>query len=203
MKLNLNSKLIKTLKSGLSGLIFLKVSAIIFLLLLADGIQAQNRTLILKINDPAPVCALATVDLTSNTITSGSTDGLVFSYFINPELTNPLQDPTKVGEGKYFIKGSSTVSGNAFVAASVSIKVISKPKLIIINQSIPGPDGKIDLTSPLITSGSEEGLTFSYWLDALATKSLPDPKNTGKGEYFIKATSLNDCFDIQLINVSE
>ena len=203
MKLKLTDKLIKTLKSDSLGFIFLKVSAVIFLFLLAEGIQAQNRTLILKINDPASVCAPATVDLTSNTITSGSTDGLVFSYFSDPELTKSLPDPTKVGEGKYFIKGTSTVSGNAFVAASVSIKAIAKPKLIIHGQTIQGPDGKIDMTSPLITSGSEAGLIFSYWLDALATKSLPDPKNTGKGEYFIKATSLNECFDIQLINVAE
>jgi hypothetical protein len=203
MKLNLFRKSITSLKSDFSVLIFLKFSPVILILLSAEVALSQDRTLILKINDPAPVCAPATVDLTSKAITSGSTEGLIFSYFNDPELTKNLSDPTKVGDGKYFIKGTSTVSGNAFVAASVRIKVMAKPKLVVANQVIQGSTGKVDLTLPQVTSGSDEGLTFSYWLDALATKLLPDPNNTGKGQYFIKATSLNECFEIQLINVVE
>ena len=203
MKLNLFRKSIKSLKSNFSVLIFLKFSPVILIFLSAEVALSQDRTLILKINDPDPVCAPSTVDLTSKSITSGSTDGLIFSYFNDPELTKILTDPTKVGEGKYFIKGISTVSGNAFVAASVRIKVMAKPKLVVANQVIQGSTGKVDLTLPLVTSGSDEGLTFSYWLDVLATKSLSDPINAGKGQYFIKATSSNECFDIQLINVIE
>ena len=203
MKLNLFRKSIKSLKSNFSVLIFLKFSPVILIFLSAEVALSQDRTLILKINDPDPVCAPSTVDLTSKSITSGSTDGLIFSYFNDPELTKNLTDPTKVGEGKYFIKGISTVSGNAFVAASVRIKVMAKPKLVVANQVIQGSTGKVDLTLPLVTSGSDEGLTFSYWLDVLATKSLSDPINVGKEQYFIKATSSNECFDIQLINVIE
>lgn len=203
MKLKLFCNSINPLKSDCSALIFLKISPVILMFLSAEVALSQDRTLILKINDPAPVCAPATVDLTSKGITLGSSEGLIFSYFNDPELTKNLTDPTKVGEGKFFIKGTSTVSGNAFVAASVRIKVIAKPKLVIANQVIQGSTGKVDLTLPLITSGSDEGLTFSYWLDFMATKPLSDPKNAGKGQYFIKATSLNECFDIQLINVVE
>lgn len=169
------------------------------LLISGERVQAQGCLAILKISDPAPVCYPATVDLTSVSVTAGSTTGLLFSYYTDPELSNPLANPSNVSTGTYYIKGLLTNPRTAWVAGSVKVNVLEKPNLKVISSIIE----KADLTSPLITTGSDGGLTFSYWHDSAATIAIPEPKLVGKGDYFIKGTSSIGCFDIKPITVTE
>lgn len=165
-------------------------------------VNAQGCSLILKIKDPNPVCSPSTINLTSDEITKGSTSGLIFSYYLNPELTILVPSPTKVKAGTYYIKGELNGTCNGFVVASVKVTVFEKPKVIISNPDVKSENGTADLTSPLITSGSDTELIFSYWYDAAATKPLLVPRSTINGVYFIKGTSGNGCSDIKLITIS-
>jgi len=203
MKASVASNLIGVLKIRLLKffLPILFVFSIIFIL--SESVQGQGCSVVLKISDPAPVCSPLTVDLTADAITDGSTNGLTYTYYSNPELTILVPSPTKVKAGIYYIKGVLAGSCNGFVVASVEVKVNDKPKVIVPNPVIKSVNGSVDLTSALITSGSDNGLIFSYWYDAASTKSLSSPQSTVNGEYYIKGTSGNGCFDIQLITVND
>ena len=59
--------------------------------------------------DPNSVCTPATVNLTNAAITTGSSSGLTFSYWLDANATNPLTNYTTVAaSGIYWIKGTTT-----------------------------------------------------------------------------------------------
>jgi len=180
-------------------LALLELFLLSILLISVECVQAQGCLAILKISDPAPICYPAIVDLTSAAVTEGSTSGLMFSYYTDPELSKPLANPSAVSAGTYFIKGLLTNPRTVWVAGSVKVIVMEKPILKVIGSITE----KADLTLPLITAGSDAGLTFSYWYDSAATTPLLAPKLAGKGDYFIKAISSIGCFDIKPITVTE
>ena len=60
----------------------------------------------------------------------------------------------------------------------------------------------VDLTNPVITSGSDADLTFTYWRNAAMTSALPNPKAvSATGTYYIKAVSSTGCVITQAFAV--
>jgi len=203
MKLSINRIFLKMVKTNYLGKAFLKLSVIIILSILSESIHAQGCSITLKIKDPVPVCSPSTVDLTSAAVTTGSTNGLVFSYYIDPALTTVVPSPDKVNAGTYYIKGVLTGSCKGFAVASVNAFVLAKPNVVIPNPVIKRLGGTIDLTLPQVTAGSDAGLTFSYWYDAALTSPFLSPQSAGNGNYFIKGISNNGCSDSQPITVND
>ncbi len=64
----------------------------------------------LIITDPPAVCSPAVVNLTDPVIKEGSTPGLIYTYWTDPEATNAYPTPQTATTGTYYIKGT-TVSG--------------------------------------------------------------------------------------------
>jgi gliding motility-associated-like protein len=62
------------------------------------------------VTNPLPVCAPATVNLYDPSLTEGSTKGLTYTYWTNPEATIPYLTPATAGTGTYYISGT-TASG--------------------------------------------------------------------------------------------
>jgi len=205
MKMNAReaSNLNSIFKIRLSKIFLSALFVFLIIFILSAGVQGQGCSIVLKIKDPVPVCAPSTVDLTLDAITEGSTKGLIYTYYSNSELTILVPFPTKVKAGIFFIRGVLTGSCNGFVVASVEVKVNDKPNVIVPNQVIKSVNGSADLTSALITSGSDNGLIFSYWYDAASTKSVSFPQSIVNGVYYIKGTSGNGCFDTQSITVND
>ncbi len=81
---------------------------------------------ILVINHPAAICAPATVNITLAAVTQGSTPGINLTYWYNATATMPVEDPTRVGTGSYFIK-ATLPSNNCPAIARVDVTVINKP----------------------------------------------------------------------------
>ena len=79
----------------------------------------------LSINNPEPVCEPATVDLTDATIISGSTEGLVYTYFTDDLALQAVADPTAVAGGIYYIKGTETAT-ECFDIQPVTITVYNQ-----------------------------------------------------------------------------
>jgi large repetitive protein len=203
MEPNVTRNFFRKLKLNYLGLAFLKLSVIVILSILTEGVQAQGCSIILKIKDPSPVCSPSTVDLTPDAVTSGSTNGLIFYYYSDPDLTMSIPSPTKVGAGTYYIKGVLTGSCKGFAVASVKATVLAKPNVVIPNPVIKRAGGNVDLTLPQITAGSDAGLSFSYWYDTELTRPFLSPQSATNGVYFIKGTSNNGCSDTQSITVND
>jgi gliding motility-associated-like protein len=87
-----------------------------------------NIVPMLSITNPQTVCVPSTVDLTAPAVTSGSSAGSTYSYWINAACTTPLSNPNSVAvSGIYYIRGQS--AGGCFTI---------KPVTVTIENNIPG-----------------------------------------------------------------
>ena len=86
----------------------------------------QNPSLpVIIITQPAIVCEPATVDLTSPAITTGSTTGLTYSYWTDPQATIPYNTPDNAQTGIYYIKG--TTSSLCSDMKEVTVTILDSP----------------------------------------------------------------------------
>jgi hypothetical protein len=163
-------------------------------------IVTVNPAPTLIINNPTPVCAPNTVDLTATSITAGSTPGLTFTYWTDAAATIPYPTPTTATAGTYYIKGTS--AAGCFDIKPVIVTVIPAPTLIINNPTAVCAPNTVDLTAASITAGSTPGMIFTYWIDAAATIPYPTPTTATAGTYYIKGTLAGGCFDIKPVIVT-
>jgi gliding motility-associated-like protein len=82
------------------------------------------------VNNPAPVCSAATIDLTAASITAGSDPNLVFSYWRDAAASISLNNPGAVSaSGTYYIKGTAT--GGCFSIVAVNVVINAQPDATI------------------------------------------------------------------------
>lgn len=147
-------------------------------------------------NNPEPVCAPSTVDLTSEAITVGSVTGLTFTYWIDNKATISYNSPTNAESGNYYIKGT-TSDGRYTIAGPISVVINPTPIVLVSNPDPVTTPETVNLTAPEITLGSTEGLSYSYWLDINATQPYTTPEQALQGEYYIKGVVLSTgCYTI-------
>jgi gliding motility-associated-like protein len=84
-------------------------------------LNPQPPTPVVLITNPEPVCSPNTVNLTAPGITSGSTPGLIYTYWTNSQATIAYATPTAAVNGTYYIKGTNTYGCYDIEPAVVSI----------------------------------------------------------------------------------
>ncbi|HEV8079684.1 MAG TPA: hypothetical protein VGP43_03155, partial [Chitinophagaceae bacterium] len=163
-------------------------------------IHASNEPFKLNVLNEITGCSSG-VDLTSPTITAGSTPGLNYTYFTDLNQTGYVSVPSKVTtSGIYYIKGVNKTGCNDIKPINV---IISEPPNLMVNN----PAGvcipqKIDITNPSITSGSEQGLKISYWKNFSGTIPLLNPTAIDvSGIYYIKAEKNGFCDILKPVEV--
>lgn len=118
------------------------------------------------VTNPAPVCAPATVNLNDATLTTGSTKGLTYTYWTNPEATIPYLTPATAGSGIYYINGTTT-SGCSDI----------KPIIVTIN------------IRPVANAGPDQVLESLFVTEMAAEDPGPDIRGSwsviaGDGDFF-------------------
>jgi gliding motility-associated-like protein len=88
-------------------------------------INSLAGTPLLIINNPSPVCAPSTVDLSAQEITSGSSSGLTFTYWTDIAGTIPFVNYHTASDGTYYIKGTTAEGLSAI--EPVTVRVYSIP----------------------------------------------------------------------------
>ena len=111
---------------------------------------------------------------------------------------------TNVGSFVYTlisVLDSSSSTCSQLQSGSATITVNPTPLLMVNPPAAVCSPNTVNLTT--LTTGSDSGLSFTYWKDSLATLSYESPTIATAGLYYIKATNdTNGCFDIKSATVS-
>lgn len=148
---------------------------------------------------PVQSCVTTPVDLTTKFFTSGSSPGLIFTYFSDPGLISYVPVPSKItNSGIYYIK--ATNSAGCVNAKPVTINIDDYPAFKVTDPSPVTRPGTVDLFS--FVSGNTSGISFSYWKDSLATIPVIKPNAIGQnGVYYIKGTTTGGCTVVTAVKV--
>jgi len=84
----------------------------------------------------------------------------------------------------------------------VTISASGVPTLVITDPAPVCYPSTVDITAAVITEGSDQNLTFTYWKDAGATISYVSPSYSTAGTYYIKSTSSSGYSNIKPVNVT-
>lgn len=141
------------------------------------------------------------VDLTAAAVTAGSSQGLTYSYYTDLTQTEYVPVPSKITvSGTYYIKGVNRSGCNDI--KPIKVNIVPPPILTITNPPGVCIPQKVDITDPAITSGSELGLSLSYWKNLSATIPLPNPGAIDtSGTYYIKADKMGVCGIVKPVDV--
>ena len=154
-----------------------------------------------KVTDP-PYCQGSSVDITTPNITLGSDTNLNYTYWQDVAATIPVSNPKAITtSGVYYI--SAAASSLCSIVKPVNVYVNTIPSIVITNPPTSCPTSPVDITSPAIVAGSTTGLSYTYWLDSLATKPLSAPTKVSQaGTYFIMGITAKGCSQIKPVKVT-
>jgi gliding motility-associated-like protein len=137
---------------------------------------------------------------TSGAISINATDGASpFAYSIDGTNFQSNNVFNNSAPGSYNIKVKDSRGCTTNIAAT--LKSQSTPILIITNP--PPSCFPIDITTAGITTGSDAGLTYSYWTNSNTTNVLSNPGAVNvSGTYYIKGVTISGCFDVKPVTLT-
>ena len=155
----------------------------------ATTIVTVNQIPVIIINDPAPVCAPSTVDLTAPAITAGSTSGLNFTYWTDTGATVPYGTPASAGSGTYYIRGTDSDGCSDIKPVTVVVNpaplVSGVPTNVLCANDL---SGTIDIT----VSGGISPYIYA-WTGTGVIPTAEDQSGLAAGLYTVVVTDAAGC----------
>ncbi len=147
---------------------------------------------------PIQSCVTSGVDLTSPQLVSGSSPGLTYEFYTDPDLLNYVSNAKYITQsGTYYIKAINAIG--CTVSSPVTINVNTYPSFTVDTKTVIRPQ-TVDLNTLIM--GNTTGISFSFWKDSLATIPLSNPESVANsGTYYIKGTNLGGCYLISKVTV--
>ncbi len=133
-------------------------------------IATINPIPIVSITNPSAVCSPSTVDITTSSITSGSTSGLIYTYWTDAVAATVYGTPTTAGAGTYYIKGTTAANCSAISAVTVTVNPI--PIDFNFNAGPTTLCQGTALNMNITTPESQTGVTYSMVDYPLSSKYL-------------------------------
>jgi len=110
--------------------------------------------------------------------------------------------PSAVGSTSYTVTSTNLTATCATGPATVVITGNALPILTVTNPAAVCTGSTANITAEAVTSGSDTGLTLSYWTNASATTAYATPATATAGTYYIKAVNTNGCSVISPVVVT-
>jgi gliding motility-associated-like protein len=134
-----------------------------------DSIVVDVSSSELKVTDPAAVCSPAVIDLTAAAVTTGSANGLTYTYWRDSTATQALTNPDKVSvSGIYYIVGkTSTGCTSAPTPVKVTVNPLPVATIVAPNQTAICDKSTISLTA-------RGGTTYQWLLNGAAIAGATD-----------------------------
>jgi gliding motility-associated-like protein len=168
---------------------------------LYSTIDGVPDNLVLQLQDTVRGCINPGVNLMLPSVTTGSSPGLRFGYYLDSVATIFIPQPDRINvSGRYFINAANAVG--CTITKPVYVKVSTEPQ-VKVQETVSGcmPPG-VDLTLPSVYAGSDPGLEFSYWTDPAAINSLQHPDAIDKdGKYYVKGSNAPGCASVKPVEV--
>jgi gliding motility-associated-like protein len=148
-----------------------------------------NPSPILTITNPAAVCDPNTVDLTSSSVTAGSTNVGTLTYWTDANATIALSNPSTVSaSGTYYIQASTTLCSDI------------EPVVATINPIPAAPAAGVDATYcstwPIVPISATGNAAYTWYADpalaiVIGNQAGYIPANTiGTSVYYVTQTVL-------------
>lgn len=155
--------------------------------------------IVLKLTVPTLGCNQV-IDLTDAAITAGSSKDLTYTYWLDANGFSSLTNPSAVTRGgTYYIR--ATNKNGCSIIEPITITFGIPARLVVRDQVVCYPL-TVDLAAPIIISGSEPGLTYSYWKDEEATDPVTDFKISVTDTLYIKAEKKGFCATIKAVKIT-
>jgi gliding motility-associated-like protein len=104
--------------------------------------------------------------------------------------TGTTRTVTGLDPGTYTFTVANAAGCTSLPTGNVTINAVpGAPNLVINNPATICSNQTTDLTAPAVTAGSDENLTYTYWLDAAATLPYATPAAATAGTYYIRGTT--------------
>lgn len=143
----------------------------------------------LIITNPGAVCSPATVNLTSSSVTSGSTAGLTYTYWSDDAATVPYLTPSGATNGTYYIKGAA--ASGCYDVKPVLVTVNPNPEISGTQVNVlcfGDSNGSIDIT---VISGTAP---FIYaWTGTGILTASQDQTGLSEGAYSVIVSDSRGC----------
>ena len=136
------------------------------------------------ITNPAPVCTPNTINLTSTTITSGSSANLSYSYYTDAAATTTVATPSAIAtSGTYYIKG--TDSNGCSTVKPVSVLINAAPTITVSGQNTICAN-----ENTILTASGGNGYFWNGGLGSTASITVNPATTT---TYSVNGTDNNGC----------